>query len=337
METDYYLHNFHVKTGKGTLQSMKGFQRAFGVVSWNDEDPLVDVSNENYSIASSGSLPGSKTVRPQRLQSRSLTASSVETSVSKQEDESRRIARVRNRCNAQNQALSSWWKVAIQANIQQRMWMQLGKSPTESLLPPRFERNYQPEKMAQFDRFFARSWVVPVRRSHSQHSEGSDEENDFVEFRRNISGRLGAYSKPASTEKDIRQEEQGDASLNSFVEDYGFEPRVEPSLKMLIEHHGGMSFKFSGPCRLWRSAFVSSLFHVLTGTADIPGSYPYIGDTGLAKESPPEEYTRYVRPLKESSSNPFQPKTMAEFKESLLASSLCVDDVNGIKEVRYFL
>jgi hypothetical protein len=35
------------------------------------------------------------------------------------------------------------------------MWMQLG-IPADSMLPPRFERLYQPERIAQFDRFFAR-------------------------------------------------------------------------------------------------------------------------------------------------------------------------------------
>ena len=122
MSTDYYLHNFHVKTGKGTLHSMKGYQRAFGVVDWNEDDDGNFSTNEKDSSAPS--------VASSRL-SRNPTASRPEDS---------RIANVRRRCAVQNQALSSWWKVAIQSNIQQRMWMQLSRSPAESLLPPRFER-----------------------------------------------------------------------------------------------------------------------------------------------------------------------------------------------------
>jgi hypothetical protein len=38
-----------------------------------------------------------------------------------------------------------------------------GAETEDSLLPPRYERLYQPEKMAQFDRFFARGWATPLR------------------------------------------------------------------------------------------------------------------------------------------------------------------------------
>jgi hypothetical protein len=235
METDYYLHNFHVKTGKGTLQSMKGYQRAFGVTDWNEDDQF-DFSNEkDSSVVSSGSG-----VRPRRLHSRSITATSVDDSAfsNKQEDKSRRIATVRKRCKAQNQALSSWWKVAIQSNIQQRMWMQLGKSPSESMLPPRFERLYQPEKMAQFDRFFARSWATPVRRSHSaQHGEDSDDKSEIAEFRRNISGRNITIPKKEES-RDLENDEPSHrgSTLHNFVAE-NLEPTAEPSLKMFIEHY----------------------------------------------------------------------------------------------------
>lgn len=126
METDYYLHNFHSQLG--TMQSMNGYQRAFGVHDWDKV---------------SGDIPHS---------SKSEVGLSVE--------QSRRIQLVRNRCNSQNQALSSWWKIAIQANVQQRMWMQLGHSQEMSMLPPRFERIYQPSKIAQFDRFFGKVFCV---------------------------------------------------------------------------------------------------------------------------------------------------------------------------------
>ena len=138
IETDYYLHNFHVKSGKGTLHSMKGYQRAFGVVEWNEDEDGDFSVNEKDSATSSNSLPPSKVLRPARPVARSVTSTSVDSTVSKNEES--RISKVRRRCTVQNQALSSWWKIAIQANIQQRMWMQLSRSPAESLLPPRFER-----------------------------------------------------------------------------------------------------------------------------------------------------------------------------------------------------
>jgi hypothetical protein len=218
---------------------MKGYQMEFGVVDWNDDDDM-DNTNDQDSFVSNPSH------RRQRKNAGSATLSSIDTAAFKQEDQTRRIQRVRNRYKVQNQALSIWWKIAIQANVQQRMWMQLGSSPVESLLPPRFERLYQPEKMAQFDRFFARSWATPVRRSHSaQHSGDSDDENEVAEFRRNTTGRL--LGEPSEKTVGRSQETAGDtanqqnddgASLEQFVGDYGFEPHKEPSLKMFVERHG---------------------------------------------------------------------------------------------------
>lgn len=130
METDYYLHNFHVKSGRGTMQSMKGYQLAFGVSDWASTSGDADPKSKSTALAS------------------------TDQTVTSPEEQSRRIQKVRNQCQSQNLALSSWWKHAIQNNVQQRMWMQLGRSQEEPMLPPRFERIYQPEKIAQFDRFF---------------------------------------------------------------------------------------------------------------------------------------------------------------------------------------
>jgi hypothetical protein len=132
LETDYYLHNFHFKSGRGTLQSMKTYQLAFGVSGWANSSAAAD--------------PKAK----------SATFPSTENATVSSEPQSRSIQKVRNRCKSQNLALSSWWKVAIHANVQQRMWMQLGRNHEEAMLPPRFERIYQPEKIAQFDRFFGK-------------------------------------------------------------------------------------------------------------------------------------------------------------------------------------
>ena len=89
--------------------------------------------------------------------------------------------------------------------------------------------------MAQFDRFFARSWATPVRRGlPADQNEGSDDENDFSEFRRNISGRLPT---PGATQSGEKARETF-CSLASFVSEHGFEPNIEPSLNMFVQHHG---------------------------------------------------------------------------------------------------
>ena len=232
METDYYLHNFHVKTGRGSSQSMKAYQIAFGVSDWKDDDDDIESANDKDSVVSGNRQSHN------RRHSRNSTLGSIDMSLLKQEDPTVRIQRVRDRCNAQNQSLSIWWKIAIQGNVQQRMWMQLGRSPGESLLPPRFERTYQPGKLAQFDRFFARPWSTPVRRSHAaQHNQDSDEEGEIAEFRRNISGRRSRPTESTKNHNTTGDEPDPLATLTAYVNDHGFAPRTEPSMKTFLEHY----------------------------------------------------------------------------------------------------
>lgn len=107
LETDYYLHNLNVKLGKGTNHTMKFYQQAYGIHSYDESTPTLPDSTET---------PSSE--------------------------------RIRSICTAQSSSLSTWWKVAIENHIKQRMWISLGKAGSESLLPPLFDHLYQPEKMA---------------------------------------------------------------------------------------------------------------------------------------------------------------------------------------------
>jgi hypothetical protein len=104
LETDYYLHNFHVEAGKG----MKGYQKTFGVLGWNyDDDTETAMHGESVRRTAS-----------HRIGPNGLPGVPKELTMPEQ---SQRIQRVRDRCNTQNSALSNWWKVAIQSNVQQRM------------------------------------------------------------------------------------------------------------------------------------------------------------------------------------------------------------------------
>ena len=101
METDYYLHNRHLETDKG----MKAYQESFGVLEWDSEDYTDNATD-------TGAL----------VRSRSISKSSgLGTNDSINLEQSKKIQRVRDRCSTQNKALSNWWKVAIQRNVQQRM------------------------------------------------------------------------------------------------------------------------------------------------------------------------------------------------------------------------
>jgi hypothetical protein len=154
METDYYLHNLHVKIGRGTMPSMKTYQRAFGV-DWSDdeEEPQPDKEYSTTPLtptaARRAKLERIRSIRRGTSNSRKDNANPKDVQESDLQ-ETWRISQVRRRCNSQNEALGVWWKVAIQSNMQQRMWMQLGNNPSEFMLPPRFERAYQPDKLAQF-------------------------------------------------------------------------------------------------------------------------------------------------------------------------------------------
>lgn len=242
METDYYLHNLHVRAGRGKHHSMETYQRAFGVESSEEDDLPFREKDAALSPQGPGTqkqIDGDQAIEADRGGS-SLEAHSAE--------EAWRITRVRQRCNAQNDALSLWWKAAIQGHIQQRMWMQLGRGTSESMLPPRFERLYQPDRLAHFDRIFARSWSTPVRSSHSsQHSTSMEEDAEIMEYRKNISGRgvsKGAQrlklhaDSPSARESDETVEEEM-MTIQSFVDTCGLKPRVAPTLTRFIKPHEG--------------------------------------------------------------------------------------------------
>ena len=230
IETDYYLHNFHVRGGLGTKQSMKAYQVAFGVSEWGGgNDPEASKEKEPHVLQNQRGLS--------RMDSQFSVTGSTDA-VLMQEDDMVRIQRVRDRCQRQTESLSIWWKVAIQGNVQQRMWMQTGTGNLDhSLLPPRFDRLYQPGKLAQFDRFFARPWATPVRRSHAaQHTPDSEGEGEIAEFHRNMTGRKIDRDAAAPTLRGLLAEETA-LTIDKYIDKNGFTPHREPSMKEFLEHH----------------------------------------------------------------------------------------------------
>jgi hypothetical protein len=143
------------------------------------------------------------------------------------------------------------------------MWMQLG-TPADSMLPPRFERLYQPERIAQFDRFFARGkllssagsvkipllesgadslrvnigWATPVRRSHqAQHTKGSsDDDVGSREFRRSVSAHHDSLDRNIPSNNN-NCDQRVTLTLDSFVNNYGLQPHFKPTLKGFVNHH----------------------------------------------------------------------------------------------------
>ncbi|KAL3913772.1 MAG: hypothetical protein SGILL_006361, partial [Bacillariaceae sp.] len=299
METDYYLHNQHIETGFG----MRSFQESFGVLGW---DALDD--NENGI--------GASATRNSKLNS--SNGRNKNTSDIVVPEQSLKIQKVRDRCDSQSKALSNWWKTAIQRNVQQRMWMQLGRSPTESMLPPRFERLYQPEKLAQFDRFFARSWATPVRRSHSaQH--GTDAEEELSEYRRNV------YREQRNLSADAKEEEKGfTEDLDEIITKHGFEPKERSSLRRFVQEHDIFDYEFPS---------VASNLSDEENHSHPDISYRYIGDTNRRFEKPRDEYVSSIQPSEYLQSSRYNPNAFEEFRDSLHALSLNANDVDEIHDL----
>jgi hypothetical protein len=83
----------------------------------------------------------------------------------------------------------------------------------------------------------ARSWATPVRRSHSaQHT--SDDDIQFTGFKRNTSGRQRKSQPPFEDSKD--ENDRLSISLSQMINEHGFAPASEPTLKTFIEHHDEM-------------------------------------------------------------------------------------------------
>ena len=288
LESDYYLHNFNVKSG--ISHSMRDFQIEFGVLEWNKEGENQMEVDRSTSVALS------------RHRSHPSNTALPVSDASRQEDQLRRIQKVRDRCYSQNKALSIWWKIALQSNVQQRMWMKLGNSPTEMTTASRFDRLYQPEKLAQFDRFFARPWSTPVRRSHSaQHSSEVDDDAEIGVFRRNISGsRRHRPDETPAEEKANIDPDSTPTTLEEFARTYGFSASTQVGA---AREEDGTNF----------------LHH-------------YVGDLDTGSQRALQEYEEYVSP-QDSNSSPFRMEALEEFKQALEPLSLGADDVTDIRLV----
>lgn len=232
LDNDYYLHNFHVNAGRGSLQSMKSYQSMFGV-DWSDvEDDILAADNGQQ--------------RHLRAHKRN---ESVGSALSIADDPARRIDRVKQRCNAQNNALSVWWKVAIQTYLQQRMWMQLGGNTSGSSLPARFDRLYRPNELSHFDKVFARPWATPSRLSHEDQHKSSLEDGELGSA--SLSPRKATPKESKITLFDERvqsfkghgeqdkakDEDQGYITLRDYVNSHGFNAKNRSSLNQLLEAH----------------------------------------------------------------------------------------------------
>lgn len=179
------------------------------------------------------------------------------------------------------------------------MWMKLGQlAPTDSFLPSKYERLYQPDKIAQFDRFFARGWATPLRRSHSaQHVDSSEADSEGHTLTRSLGHH---HPEPESPATDL---------VTKKLSDVGVLPRTgAQSLSSLVDYYDDRNHS--------------------TSRKD------FLGRIELSEGSVPEEYQRYCASPSPNVPSSNREKAAAEFRLRLHDCSLDADDVNGIRKVR---
>jgi len=297
---------------------MKAYQSMFGV-DWSDleDDHKIDHSERRRGAHRRNESTGST------------------TSIA---DDPGRIEKVKQRCISQNNALSVWWKVAIQTYIQQRMWMQLGGTPAGSTLPPRFDRLYRPNELSHFDKVFARPWATPSRLSHEdQHKSSLDDgelgSSGLTPFQKKATPKESTItlfdervqsSKGHDEQDKTREEDQGYISLREYVTTNGFNAKNRSSLNQLIDAHADKPqhafFQYEQsekPTTTWRGD------HTLN----------YLGCL-KEKVEPCEKYVQYST----NSTMPqrsFRPGRREEFAECLSRVGVGIDsnDVQGIRKL----
>ena len=234
MESDYYLHNFHVKASEESLISVKSYEQAFAV-DWSDD--------EEHNAKAQSTAPLRQPKSMDHYHKKVLSGGDSTVDIFSKADVDDKINLITKRCNSQNKALSVWWKAAIHANIRERMWMKLSNKSPESLVTPRFERLYQPEKLAQFDKYFSRNFATPLRLSHSaQHAQSSDDTKEVI---RSAVSRAGHLKKKIvlNDVEDVSDTDESTSSEESsyciidFIKEHGFISPNGQSLKNFISYY----------------------------------------------------------------------------------------------------
>ena len=212
LENDYYLHNYHCKSGATSMKSME-LNRYVSVESLKEDFELAGKDRGTPLIK-----------RPSQLSLRKMSSAQRDLDLGKGQ-ESWRSERIAKRCAAQNKGLSLWWRGAIQAYIDQRCWMHLGDNPFESMMPSAFERNYGlPGELANFDNFFSRPYTRRMYASHSsQKRKSDDEEKEYLlRYRKTMSSHNDKVRTKEIVDEDKERKHQDEVNAKTFGEKFGY-------------------------------------------------------------------------------------------------------------------
>ena len=152
LENDYYLHNFHTQAGSNPSLMLSSKNRgAENAAADKGDSDLVNANNPAHN-----EKPGEADANG---------ADETERKLKSEQAKIDRKMRVKRNCAVQSEKLSSWWKIALQKNLQRRMWMQLSQSQ-EIASKRQFDKLYSPQELTQFDIHFSHSWATPSRRAN---------------------------------------------------------------------------------------------------------------------------------------------------------------------------
>lgn len=204
LENDYYLHNFHVKSGTASMRSMRMHHPCYYL--FEDYHSSATERNTMYEP-----MAHSVSKLHKNLSRRSLSDFQMEKET-KKSIESYKLQYVRKRCSAQHEALSLWWRNAIQAYIDQRCWMHIGENPFLGLLPSRFEREHgAQDELYEFDKHFSRPYTRQMRlKQPVENRKVVDEElNSLLLYRKTVSSKDETLSRPNYVEHVLENSGNG--------------------------------------------------------------------------------------------------------------------------------
>jgi hypothetical protein len=206
----------------------------------------------------------------------------------------------RHRMGTVSRSSVPWWKAALLSHLKQRLWSSSRQPLDEEVLPPRFERLYQPDKIGHFDSIFSRDWETPHRRDHSaQHFAAHDDGAAFVRI---VSSSIN--------QPHLMDQEEGSS-------------HHECTLRMLNEIE---SLATPG----------TKLFSGYFAQQRLTSCTTYVGsDFGEQSDVKPE-YLKYCSQNGRPSAQVYSVEKVEEFKKALQETSMQADDVSGIREVSIY-
>ena len=243
LEHDFYLHNFHIKSGTNTMESMELHQHTFSS-HLEDDDPSHKDNRSDVGVGGGVSTPLVRRKmathshghhgHQRRL---SIPSSSFKDAEGiKNDQESWRVTRIRNRCAKQyEEGLSLWWRHAIQAYIEQRCWMHIRGNNRFVTSSSALQLD---DEWFEFDRYFSRVWGRPLFSNMlSKNNKAFEEEKEAILLhRKHFPQRKDDRHKYSSSKKEEEEEDdEARLTVKEFSQKFGYKSEAEAYLSSFLK------------------------------------------------------------------------------------------------------